>query len=85
MHSIWSLNGCDTKLMTALLEKNAKFVWFEKCQANFEELKKRLTTTPVLVLSDLSKHSLSTVMHLIWVWDVFLYKKVELWHMHRDN
>ena len=33
--------------MTALLEKNAKFVWSEKCQANFEELKKRLTTASV--------------------------------------
>ena len=43
------------KPMTALLEKNAKFVWFEKCQANFEELKKRLTTAPVLVLPDLNK------------------------------
>jgi hypothetical protein len=43
------------KPMTALLEKNAKFVWSEKCQANFEELKKRLTTAPVLVLSDLNK------------------------------
>ena len=41
--------------MIALLEKNVKFVWSEKCQANFEELKKRLTTTPVLVLLDLSK------------------------------
>jgi hypothetical protein len=44
------------KTMTALLEKNAKFVWSEKCQANFEVLKKRLTTAPVLVLPDLSKH-----------------------------
>jgi hypothetical protein len=44
------------KPMAALLEKNAKFVWSEKCQNNFEELKKRLTTAPVLVLSDLSKH-----------------------------
>ena len=43
------------KPMIALLEKNAKFVWSEKCQANFEELKKRLTTTPVLVLPNLSK------------------------------
>ena len=43
------------KPMTALLEKNAKFVWFEKCQANFEELKKRLTTALVLVLPDLNK------------------------------
>ena len=41
--------------MTALLEKNAKFVWSEKCQASFEELKKRLTTTPVLGFLDLSK------------------------------
>ena len=44
------------KPMIALLEKNAKFVWSEKCQANFEELKKRLTTTPVLVLLDLNKN-----------------------------
>ena len=43
------------KPMTALLEKNAKFMWSEKCQANFEELKKRLTTALVLVLPDLSK------------------------------
>ena len=44
------------KPMIALLEKNAKFVWFEECQANFEELKKRLTTAPlVLVLPDLNK------------------------------
>jgi hypothetical protein len=44
------------KPMIALLEKSAKFVWSDKCQANFEELKKRLTTTPVLVLPDLSKN-----------------------------
>ena len=44
-----------SKPMTALLEKNAKFVWSEKCQANFEELKRRLTTTPVLTLPDLNK------------------------------
>ena len=41
--------------MTALLEKNAKFVWSDKCQASFEEFKKRLTTAPVLILPDLSK------------------------------
>ena len=43
------------KPMIALLEKNAKFVWSEMCQANFEELKKRLTTTLVLTLPDLNK------------------------------
>jgi hypothetical protein len=31
------------KPMTALIEKNAKFVWSDKCQTNFEELKRRLT------------------------------------------
>jgi hypothetical protein len=45
-----------SKPMTALLEKNAKYVWSEKWQANFEELKKRLTIAPVLVLLDLSKN-----------------------------
>jgi hypothetical protein len=44
------------KTMTSRLEKNAKFVWSDKCQANFEELKKRLTTTLVLVLPNLSKN-----------------------------
>ena len=43
------------KPMTSLLEKNAKFVWTEQCQASFKELKKRLTTAPVLVLPDLNK------------------------------
>ena len=43
------------KPMTSLLEKNAKFIWTGQCQASFEELKKRLTTAPVLVLPDLNK------------------------------
>jgi hypothetical protein len=28
------------KPMTALLEKNAKFIWADKCQDSFEELKR---------------------------------------------
>ena len=43
------------KPMTSLLEKDAKFIWIEQCQASFEELKKRLTTALVLVLLDLNK------------------------------
>ena len=43
------------KPMTALLEKNAKFMWSKECQASFEELKKRLTSAPVLILPDLTK------------------------------
>jgi hypothetical protein len=41
--------------MTKLLEKNKTFEWTSECQANFEELRKRLTSTPVLVLPDLTK------------------------------
>jgi hypothetical protein len=43
------------KTMTKLLEKNKTFEWTKECQASFEELKKRLTSSPVLVLPDLIK------------------------------
>ncbi|WVZ80113.1 hypothetical protein U9M48_027616 [Paspalum notatum var. saurae] len=43
------------KPMTALLEKNIKFQWTSACQKAFEELKKRLTTTPVLTFPDMHK------------------------------
>jgi hypothetical protein len=43
------------KPMTRLLEKNKDFDWIEECQANFEELKKRLTSAPVLILPDITK------------------------------
>jgi hypothetical protein len=38
--------------MTKLLEKNKAFEWTTECQASFEELRKRLTSAPVLVLLD---------------------------------
>ena len=43
------------KPLTSLLEKDKEFKWTESCQASFEELKKRLTTAPVLVMLDLQK------------------------------
>jgi hypothetical protein len=43
------------KPMMKLLEKNKAFEWTEKCQTSFEELKKRLTSAPVLILPDLTK------------------------------
>ncbi|WVZ70349.1 hypothetical protein U9M48_019024 [Paspalum notatum var. saurae] len=43
------------KPMTSLLEKGAPFIWTKERQAAFYELKKRLTTTPVLTLPDLTK------------------------------
>ena len=39
--------------MTKLLRKvHKKFVWDEKCEESFQELKKRLTSAPVLTLPD---------------------------------
>ena len=36
--------------MIELLKKDKKFNWTEACEKSFQELKGRLTTTPVLVL-----------------------------------
>jgi hypothetical protein len=41
--------------MTALLKKKAEFAWTPECQVAFEALKKKLTTTPVLILPDVQK------------------------------
>jgi hypothetical protein len=41
--------------MTELLEKDKKFEWTPTCEASFQELKKQLTTTLILVMSDMEK------------------------------
>jgi hypothetical protein len=43
------------KPMTRLLEKGKGFKWSEECQASFEELRKRLTSAPVLTLPDITR------------------------------
>ncbi|WVZ58064.1 LOW QUALITY PROTEIN: hypothetical protein U9M48_008375 [Paspalum notatum var. saurae] len=43
------------KPMTSLTKKNAKFVWGPKCEEGFRELKKALTTAPVLAQPDVTK------------------------------
>jgi hypothetical protein len=43
------------KPLTSLLEKGKEFKWDEACQNCFEELKNRLTTTPILVMPDIHK------------------------------
>ena len=43
------------KPLTSLLEKNVAFVWTDERQRAFDELKKRLTTAPVLTLPDQTK------------------------------
>jgi hypothetical protein len=44
-----------SKPMTELLEKDKKFDWMPACEASFQELKKRLTTAPILVMPDMEK------------------------------
>jgi hypothetical protein len=41
--------------MTELLEKDKKFEWTSTCETSFQELKKRLTTAPIFVMSDMDK------------------------------
>jgi hypothetical protein len=41
--------------MTALLAKKVEFKWTLECQESFEALKKKLTTTPVLILPNVHK------------------------------
>jgi hypothetical protein len=36
--------------LTALTRKNVPFIWSDKCEASFQELKRRLVTAPVLTL-----------------------------------
>jgi hypothetical protein len=44
-----------SKPMTELLEKDKKFEWMPACEASFQELKKRLMTAPILLMSDMEK------------------------------
>ena len=41
--------------MMELLKKDTKFKWTEECEASFQELKKRLTIAPALILPDIRK------------------------------
>jgi hypothetical protein len=58
--------------LTTLTKKNVRYVWSDECEASFQELKKRLVTTPVLTLplskkgfvvySDASQNGLGCVL-----------------------
>jgi hypothetical protein len=43
------------KPLTSLLEKDKKFIWSEAYQNSFDELRKRLTTAPMLAMPDIHK------------------------------
>jgi hypothetical protein len=42
-------------MMKLLRKKNTPFEWTEKCEESFQELKKRLTTTPILAILESGK------------------------------
>jgi hypothetical protein len=44
-----------SKPMIELLETDKQFEWMPPCEPSFEELKKGLTITPVLVMPDMEK------------------------------
>jgi hypothetical protein len=44
-----------SKSLIELLRKDKKFEWTAKCEASVQDLKKRLTTAPVLVMPDMEK------------------------------
>jgi hypothetical protein len=41
--------------LTQLLKKDKKFVWTDKCEKSFQELKKRLVSAPILIMPDITK------------------------------
>jgi hypothetical protein len=63
------------KPMTSLLEKGREFKWDEKCQDNFDQLKKRLMSPLVLVMPDYRKDLTFIAMHVAKDWDVCSCKK----------
>jgi hypothetical protein len=44
-----------SKPMTELLEKDRKFEWTLAHKSSFQELKKQLTTAPILLMPDMEK------------------------------
>jgi hypothetical protein len=44
-----------SKPRTELLKKDKKFKWTPACKASFQELKKRLTIAPILVMPDMEE------------------------------
>jgi hypothetical protein len=60
--------------MTELLKKEKKFNWTESCERSFQELKRRLTTTPMLTLPDIQRDFVIYCDTSGKGWDVFLCK-----------
>jgi hypothetical protein len=57
--------------LTQLTRKNKKWVWSEECEKSFQELKRRLTTAPVLTLPSGTESFVVYVMPRRRDWGVF--------------
>jgi hypothetical protein len=73
------------KPMKELLTSNTPYVWSDKCEASFQELKTRLTTTPVLTLPDASKDFVVYCDASRQGLGCVLMQEAQLLHMPRDN
>jgi hypothetical protein len=52
-----------SKHMNELLKKDKQFEWTPACKASFQEMKKQLTTAPVLVMLDMETQFSTIMMH----------------------
>ena len=57
--------------MTRLTRKEVKFEWDDRCEEAFQELKRRLTSAPILIVLDRGQGTQCIVMPLGPDWDVF--------------
>ena len=55
--------------MMRLIQKEVKFDWDDRCEEAFQELKRRLTSAPILIVPDRGKQCI--VMPRGPDWDVF--------------
>ena len=58
--------------LTSLTHKGKRFKLNDQCERSFQELKKRLTSAPILALPKAVKDSLSIAMLLRWAQELFL-------------
>ncbi|KAL8114594.1 hypothetical protein AgCh_021455 [Apium graveolens] len=81
--------------LTKLTRKSEKFVWNDKCEECFQELKNRLVTAPVLVLpdeqgnfviyNDASYRGLGSIVFVLKLWRHYLYgEKYEIYTDHKS-
>ena len=57
--------------MTRLTQKEVKFWWNDLCEKAFQELKRRLTSTPILIVPERDRGTQCIVMPRMMDWDAF--------------